>query len=269
MDQAQSICGDPDAGAITAPMQLPLRMELDAVRRILHALHLNGRACLDIGFRHPHVCQALRQTGGYWTSVSAADSREQAGLALALGAETVVPLGANGTLPFEDKQFDVLVLALGSLRGDSEADVALIRECHRVLKAPGYLILTVEFVRPFALADLFYHRRQVTGTGGRYSETQLFELLKPGFDWLGMRPFCRFWVQMVRQWADQKGLSSSSETRLALYYWIAKQCDRLLFFSGGYVVTSYGRRKGWRVRQSISSGDRTVMPGAVLQQRRS
>jgi SAM-dependent methyltransferase len=268
MEQSQSVRGDPDAGGPIAPMHLPLRMEMDAVRRILHALHLTGRACLDIGFRHPQVCKALRQTGGYWTSVSSADSCGQADLALALGAATIVSMSANGTLPFEDKQFDVLVLALGSLKGDPEADAALIRECHRVLKVPGYLILTVEFIRPFALADLFYHRRQVTGTGGRYSETQLFELLKPGFDWLGMRPFCRFWVQMVRQWADQKGLSSSSETRLAFYYWIAKQCDRLLFFSGGYVVTSYGRRKGWRVRQSISSGDRTVMPGAVLRQRR-
>ena len=237
----------------------PLRLEVDAVRRILDVLGADGRSCLDIGFRHPYAPVRLRRCGGYWTSV--AFGRETcARLAEAL-REDVPAAGAHGALPFEDKQFDVVVVALGSLTGEADDDTALIRECHRVLKAPGYLILTVEFAKPFGLAHLFHRGRPLRGAGGRYTEAALFELFKTGFDWLGTRRFCRFWVRIVWQWADRRGASGASPD---VWYWLARQLDGALFLTRGYLLTAYGRRKGWRPRAPPTLADGRSIPEAVL-----
>jgi SAM-dependent methyltransferase len=241
---------------------LPLQLELDAVQRILASFRIGNQPCLDVGFRAPAACRRLRGCGGYWTSV-AADRDNCARLAAEL-AEDVALLGPEAALPFEDKQFDVVVLALGSLSGDRNADTALIRECHRVLKVSGFLILTVEYAKPLGLVDILNRRHQVASVGGRYSEAALFDLLKTGFDWLGLRTYCRFGVQMVRQWVDRRQ-SESGETpsRIALF-WVARACDCLLFFTRGYLVTAYGRRKGWRPRQTPKLADGRSISDAVL-----
>ena len=248
-----------------ARCQLPLQLELEAVQHILDALHVQNQPCLDVGFRAPEACRRLRDCGGYWTTI-ATDAESRTRLAAEL-AEEVAPLDPHGLLPFEDKQFDVVVLALGSLSGDREADAALIRECHRVLKVSGCLILTVEYAKPFGLADLLNHRRQVAGTGGQYTEAALFDLLKTGFDWLGLRTYCRFWVQMVRQWADRRQPETGDAPLLAALYWTARVVDCLALFARGYLVTAYGRRKGWRPRQTPKLADGRSISEAVLHKR--
>jgi len=257
------IPADPLAGdAFRQACSLPLRLELDAVRRILDSLHPEGHACLDIGFRSVQACKRLRAGGGYWTS-AAIDASVRDRLAAAL--QTDVPmLDPQGELPFEDKQFDVVVVALGSLSGDADADTALIREYHRVLKAPGYLILTVEYAHPVGLAYLLNRQQQVAGTGGRYSEGALFDLLKTGFDWLGYRSFCRFWVQMVWQWTDRRRQDPPDVRRLRWLYLLARVLDAPAFFARGYLITVYGRRKGWRPRRTPTLADGRSMPDAVL-----
>lgn len=247
------------AGADEFP--LPLRMEVEAARRIIDALRPRTKACLDVGFANPQACLRLRDAGGYWTSV-ATKSDAQTRLHDAL-TEDVAMLGADGQLPFEDKQFDIVVLALGSLSGNAATDTALVRECHRVLKAPGYLILSVEYDKPFGLAWLLSGRRAVAGAGGRYSEAELFDLLKTGFDWLGMRHSCRFWVQLVRQRVNRH-LPQDEGKPIAMLYAAARQLDRLTFWTRGYLVTAYGRRKGWRPRQTPLLADGRSMPDAVL-----
>lgn len=241
---------------------LPLRLELDAVRRILDALHPAGHACLDIGFRTAQAGARLRAGGGYWTSVALTQA-DRDRLAIEQQPDVLV-MDAQGELPFEDKQFDVVVVALGSLTGARESDTTLIRECHRVMKAPGYLILTVEYAKPFGLAFLLNRRQQLPGTGARYSESDLFDLLKTGFDWLGMRQFCRFWMQMVWQWTERHRLDPASGQRLEWLYWLARVLDYPGFLARGYLVTVYGRRKGWRPRQTPTLSDGRSMPEAVL-----
>ena len=241
-------------------------MELDAVQRILSAFRVDKQPCLDVGFHLSAVCRQLRACGGYWTSV-ATDRETSARLSTEL-AEDVALLGPHALLPFEDKQFDVVVLSLGILSGSPDADTALIRECHRVLKVSGYIILTVEYAKPLGLAMLLNHRRPIAGTGGHYSEAGLFDLLKTGFDWLGQRTYCRFCVQMVRQWIDRRKPDASASTLLAVLYWAARACDCLFFFNRGYLVTAYGRRKGWRPRQPPKLADGRNISDAVLQKQR-
>ncbi|MEI8242162.1 MAG: methyltransferase domain-containing protein [bacterium] len=248
-----------------ASCPLPLQLELDAVQRILAALHAGKQPCLDIGFQTPGACQRLRACGGYWTSL--ATTRETCARLAAELVEEVVLLEPHAQLPFEDKQFDVVVLALGSLSGDSAMDTALVRECHRVLKVSGCLILTVGYARPLGLATLLHHRRQVAGSGGQYSEAALFDLLKTGFDWLGLRTYCRFWVQMVRQWVDSRQPEAGNTPLLAALYWAARICDCLTFFTRGYLVTAYGRRKGWRPRQTPKLADGRSISDVVLLRR--
>ncbi|MEI6212445.1 MAG: methyltransferase domain-containing protein [bacterium] len=245
---------------------LPLQLELDAVQRILLALRVTNQSCLDIGFSSPDACRQLRDCGGYWTSV-AADPKTCARLADEL-EERIECLGPQALLPFEDKQFNVVVLSLGRLAGDYDADTTLIRECHRVLKVSGYLILTVEYAKPFGLANLLNHRPEMPGASGRYSEAALFDLLKTGFDWLGLRTYCRFWMQLVRQWADRRQSEPGEALHLTALYRTARLCDCLAFFSRGYLVTAYGRRKGWRPRQTPKLADGRNLSDTVLRRPR-
>jgi len=249
----------------TAPLQrrmppFPLRMELDAVRRMLGIMRMEGKTCLDVGFTHPVACAQMREMGGYWASVAHGNAtRDQ--LAQALN-EDVAWTDRLDVMPFEDKQFDVIVLALGCLSGNHETDTALIGECHRLLKVPGYLILTVEYAKPFGLARVLMERRILGETGSQYSEAALFDLLKTGFDWLGMRGSCRFFSQLVRFAVAQKKLADSPATDVL--YWIARQLDVLAFISQGYLVTACGRRKGWRQRQTPLLADGRNLSDAVL-----
>ena len=238
---------------------LPVRLELDSVCRILDGLRVFNRPCLDIGFRHPQACARLRAAGGSWTSL-AFDEPARARIATDWNGDVQL-VGPRRMLPFEDKQFDVVVLGLGSLTGDPDADSALIRECHRVLLTPGYLILTVEFDKPFGLASLLGGR---TATGGRYSEPALFDLLKTGFDWLGSRHFSRFWLQLVRQRANRNRPDDEHAQLLDVLYWIARKLDVTNLLTRGYLVTVHGRRKGWRPRKTPALADGRSLAEAVL-----
>jgi SAM-dependent methyltransferase len=259
MDKILTEPGIPAHGGRDA-VPWPLRLEVDAVRRVLETVGTEGRACLDIGFRHPHAPARLRRDGGYWSSV-APDRHSAARLAAAL-REEVPPLGQHGQLPFEDKQFDTVVIALGTLSGEPAADEALVRECHRVLKAPGYLVLTVEFAKPLGLAHLLSRGRRPHGVGGRYTEAALFDLFRHGFDWLGSRRFCRFWVRMVWLWADRRHPGHGEPA--AFPCWLARRLDDALFMTRGYLLTAYARRKGWRPRQTPVLADGRTIQEAVL-----
>ena len=253
----------PQPGFPSAVLPLPLQLELEAAQRILLTFRIANRPCLDIGFRTPEACRRLRACGGYWSSV-AANRADGACLAAGL-AEDVAHLGANAQLPFEDKQFDIVTLALGCLSGDRDADMALIHECHRVLKVSGFLILTVEYDKSLGLARLLDRNRRPTASGSRYSEAELFDLLKTGFDWLGLRTYCRFCMQMIRQMAARRQLDPVNARWLPTLYWLARAADCVLFFTRGYLVTAYGRRKGWRMRQAPKLADGRSISDAVLQ----
>lgn len=240
----------------------PLQMELAMLGRIFSSLELNNPTCLDIGVTNPFGALSLREMGGYWSSVATSGRQVSEG-ALVLGEEPLA-IGTNGELPFEDKQFDVVVLARGSLKGESEHDQLLIQECHRILKPPGYLIMAVNYRKRLDAVRLFYRGGL---TLGGCNERELFELLKKGFDVLGVRTYCRFWMQLTRLMLDQRGRTKGRTT--ASLYWLAHQLDLLLFFTKGYQMVAYGRRKGWRERDTLGQRHGVSIGEALLQRTRT
>jgi len=246
---------------------LPLRREVNSVMHFLRAKQPQVKTALDIGFTNAGVSQALRQSGGYWMSVETSPQR-RALVAPVLGEDTVLAAGQNSELPFEDKQFDAVVVAHGALPAGEDAAAAMVRECHRVLKTGGHFILTVEYRKRYGVAASLNRQRVVSGSGGCYNETDIFRLLKDGFDVLGFRSSCRFWVQLVRQWADRRreeghvrGLTNGW---LRFFYAVALVLDAPLFFTHGYQITVYGRRKGWRGRQTTVTSGHTPVSDAIL-----
>lgn len=256
---------NPDKLLARTEYSLPLRRELSAALHFLRAQAKAVKVGLDIGFTNAGASRILRQTGGYWMTVEPTPQR-QALVAAALGAETVLCGGADGELPFEDKQFDVVVVAHGVLPDGAAAQRA-VRECHRVLKTGGLFILTVEYRKRLGMALAFNRQRVVAGAGGRYTESEVFQLLKDGFDVLGFRHTCRFWVQLVRQWVDRRHTSrmrGAADIWLRVLYGCALLLDAPLFLTRGYQLTVYGRRKGWREKHSRVLADTTPVSDAML-----
>ena len=241
----------------------PLRIEIAAVERILTTIDIGVLTCLDAGFGNPVGSLCLRRLGGYWTTAVRTPGHVDHARAI-LGEEPLI-LGENGELPFEDKQFDVIVVARGLLSGDMVRDEALIQEYHRVLKTPGYLILSGDYRKRMNVAGLLCRRSNASATGG-YDDRQLFDLLKMGFDVLGIKTHCRFWMQTTRLMLDKKGRSKGRTT--SVLYWIAHQLDLLLFFTKGYQVIAYGRRKGWRPRQALTAHHGMSISESVLHRSR-
>lgn len=246
---------------------LPLRREVSSVVHFLHARQSQIKTGLDVGFTNAGVSQALRQSGGYWMSVETTPQRRSL-VASVLGEDTVLAMGQNSELPFDDKQFDAVVVAHGALPVGEAAAALMVRECHRVLKAGGHFVLTVEYRKRYGLAAALNRQRVVSGSGGCYNETDIFRLLKDGFDVIGLRSSCRFWVQLVRQWADRRreegpvrGLANGW---LRVLYAAALALDAPLFFTHGYQMTVYARRKGWRGKQTRVTSGHTPVSDAML-----
>lgn len=142
---------------------MPLRPEIAE----LYSRHAKVHSGLDIGFADGGLSSSLRETcGGTWMTVetTADDVRR---VRTVLPADSVLRMGAAAELPFEDAQFEVVVLN-GRL-----ISAELVREIHRVLKPAGDLFFTV-------LEDS-------TGKNG-YSAPLLYRLfLRNGFDVTALR----------------------------------------------------------------------------------
>ena len=143
----------------------------------------------------------------------------------------------------------------------------MVKECHRVLNTGGLFILTVEYHKRFGLASALNQQRVVAGAGGSYNETDIFLLLKDGFDVLGFRYSSRFWVQLVRQWVDRRRathMNGTANVWLRFLYGIALVLDAPLVLTNGYQMTVYGRRKGWREKHSRVLAKSTPVSDAML-----
>ena len=137
------------------------------------------RAGVDVGFADAGISQALRQMhAGVWMTVECGpDARDAA--AAALDPKTVLLMGAGGELPFEDHQFEVVLLAAELLMQPRERLETLIRETHRILQGGGCLYFTVD---------------EAAGGGAGWTQRAVYELLRDGFDVVGLKrpPWWRF-----------------------------------------------------------------------------
>ncbi len=248
---------------------LPQRLEMGAIRQTLMAETLTNAFVLDIGMPNPAMSFLLRQHGGAWTSI--ATDAEGAQQATALLREDVGVLPPSGQLAFGEHSFDWVVVASGVLTAMSDEE-GFVHECHRVLRPAGQMALSVPHQKPFSLVNPL--RRAVEGEkfgGGRsasrtgYTERDLFLLLRTGFDVLTVRTYVRFWVELVRLWAQSRIRRGDDilriERRAAWLYRIAHQCD---YLGRGHVLMTHGRSRQWKRRTLPVLSDGRSIHEAVL-----
>ena len=96
------------------------------------------RAGVDAGFGDAAVSQALRAAcPGVWMTVEDGPAA-RARVAESLDPKTVLQLGVGGEMPFDDHQFEVVVLSAALLSGDRERTDAVVRETHRILQGRSF-----------------------------------------------------------------------------------------------------------------------------------
>ena len=136
------------------------------------------RAGVDAGFGDASVSQALRAAcPGVWMTVEdGVAARER--VAGTLDPKTVLQLGVGGEMPFDDHQFEVVVLSAALLSGDRARTDAIVRETHRILQGGGCLVFSVED----------------SEAGAGFTQRGVYDLLKDGFDVVGLKrpPWWKF-----------------------------------------------------------------------------
>ena len=132
--------------------RLPQRLEVDAILGLLPHRKLEGKVLLDIGMPNPVMSGLLRECGGTW--VTLARSPQNASEASEFLNDEVSCLGAGGEIPFEQHTFDFIVVALGMLTAMRDPDY-FIKECNRVLKPSGALIISVQYRKRMSLINFF------------------------------------------------------------------------------------------------------------------
>ena len=136
------------------------------------------RAGVDAGFGDASVSQALRAScPGVWMTVEDG-AVARARVAGALDPKTVLQLGTGGEMPFDDHQFEVVVLSAALLSGDRARADAVVRETHRILQGGGCLVFSVD---------------EAGGASG-FTQRGVYDLLKDGFDVVGLKrpPWWKF-----------------------------------------------------------------------------
>ena len=136
------------------------------------------RAGVDAGFGDASVSQTLRAScPGVWMTVEdGVAARER--VAGTLDPKTVLQLGVGGEMPFDDHQFEVVVLSAALLVGARARAEAVVRETHRILQGGGCLVFSVD----------------ETGSGAGFSQRGIYDLLRNGFDVVGLKrpPWWKF-----------------------------------------------------------------------------
>jgi len=185
----------------------------------------------------------------------------------------------SDVLPFEDKTFNVVIVT-DFLEGVGSPD-AFIEECHRILKPDGRLIVNVRRPKSFSVIGPL---RRALGVGYEtmgaarpgYSESELFSILKHGFNVHNMRTYSRFFVELtdviVRFLAakiEKENVQNQGRGR-RLYavagplYELTRQLDVLLFMTRGHNLIATAVRRTWRPRNTPVLTDGRTITEAVL-----
>jgi len=260
------------------------------LRQIVSLLgSVSGQTCLDVGGDNGVISWNLRNLGGTWTSV---DMSEKAVGSIRRLVGERVELITGSKLPFADGAFDVVVIIdmLEHLKEDGQ----FVAECHRVLKPSGRLIFNVPHIKSLALLPPV--RRMLGLTEARhghvrpgYTEAQMFDLLKDGFDVPEARTYSRFFVEALYTLiqlaathvnkdapAGAKGVLIDEQdfrkmnkmfrfySMLYPFFWLAAQFDKLLFFTKGYCLIGRARRHQWRLRRTPVLADGRSIAEAAL-----
>jgi len=253
---------------------LPLQLKVAEVRRQLG--NTDGLACLDIGVANGIVSYQLRQGGGEWAS-AVRDERTAATVREVAGGDAQIIQGAG--LSFENKTFDVVVI-LDFLERVA-ADEAFIEECHRILRPDGRLIVNAAHVKRGSLLNPLRALVRRSGEAptlprAGYTESELFRILKHGFDVVQMRSYSRFFVELTRTVMEAVGAGNERRegqdmkrfmrrhTTAGMLYRVAFQLDWLLFFTRGHYLIASAKRRAWRPRRAPVLTDGRSITEVVL-----
>ena len=248
--------------------RLPQRLELDSVVRCLPKKHIDEKVMLDIGMPNPVMSALLRENGGVWATVARSPEYAEESAAF-LGAD-VVCLGAGGEIPFDQHSFDVVVVSLGMLTA-MEDPVFFIKECNRILKSAGELIVSTQYRKNLSLVNTLRRLAdEASGgiIGGAYTERGLYSFVKTGFDVISVDSYSRFFVELVRIHEYNLVMRGIGEAEVcARVKWLYRLADQLDFFNmwtRGFVIIVHARRRQWRERTAPVLADGRSIREAVL-----
>jgi SAM-dependent methyltransferase len=246
---------------------VPAQIRTREVLRLLASTA--NQHCLDLTGGEASATYWLSRSGGTWTSLSpteAAAAARRRFLGERAGVFTGLPL------PFADKAFDAVVL--GDLLGRIEDRDRLVPELHRVLKPAGRLILDVPHARSFSWLRPLQRAMPAYYSGGQfrpgYSDRELYQLLKDGFDVQQLRSYSRFFLTLtdllVQRVAGRSRIRSDSAVRIKRAYVLAYpfflsavKLDHLLCWARGYRLAVLAKRHVWRPRNTpVIREDRPV-----------
>ena len=254
--------------AAAAGLPLPFRDEWISVARLLPPRCLPSMANLDIGLPHAGMSLALRSLGGAWRTISRSpDSALSA--ARALSDESVTCLGADGAIPYPQHSFDGVVVGSGMLAAVPDR-LAFVRECNRVLKPSGLLLLSVRVQRMFSIVPwLLRHAAAPDDPRAvAFADSGVYRLLKAGFDIAGSESRGRFFSQCAYARAlalCARGVPpDAAVARLSRAFSLARSLDHALFCSRGHEVVFAARRRQWRERNAPTLHDSRSLGEAVL-----
>lgn len=252
----------------------PMHVKLDRIVRAVG--NAEGLTCVDIGLDNAMMSRLLRKTGGVWHTVAASEAALRS--ARSLLDDNVHSLKKDA-LPFKKKEFDIVVA--DNMLERVENSESFIADCHRMMKPDGRLIFTASYrkkatlIRP--LRRWLGAVRDKTGTPHPgFTESELFAMLKDGFDFHGMHKFRRFFVEftdvcvqaLVRR-AEAHGEQADRKI-MRIYslasplYFLAAQLDMLLFFTRGHCLIATAQRRAWLPRKTPVLTDGRTITEAVL-----
>lgn len=252
---------------------LPMQVVLHEISRALGKT--DNLTCLDVGVSNGMMAYHLRKLGGKWHS--AVFDERTAGIVKEF-VSTNVDVISDRSLPFKKKIFDVVVIFdfLERIRDDE----SFIEECHRILQPDGKIVIVVPNRKNWTFVNIL---RQMLNMGPEargwvrrgYSESDLFGILKHGFDVHNMRSFGRFLVEVtdtiVRFFAKKALVAAEPGSSLRRiysiagpFYKMAYQLDMLLFLGKGFRLIATAKRRAWRPRNAPILVDGRSISEAVL-----
>jgi SAM-dependent methyltransferase len=246
--------------------------------------------CLEITAGDGMISTRLREGGGRWRTMVLSN---MAKASLEWFIEDQVEVFQGPAIKEADGTFDLVVI-VDSLERVRD-DYAFIKECHRVLKPDGRLVITAACKTVFCLGGC--PLRSMIGLSWRakglerngYTSGEFFEVLKDGFDVPDTDTYSTCCVEVLgllceaaanklaRGLYNMPGEKTGTEefyyyTKLnafaaTLYptmWLLAKLEEKLMFFIPGHNIIAKTKRRVWRVRkQPILMDGRSIAEAAI------
>ena len=252
------------------------------IRRYLGSSTANMN-CLVAGGT-PALHLQVHRISGNWTS-AALDAHDQALLQATIGSADRIDSAKK--FPYEDHSFDRIILCgiLDSIADDSR----FMAECHRILKDSGILLINVHHRKRIGLLPLFRKFLDISDFAGPhrngYSSSELFDLLKDGFDVEETHTYSRFFIEstnllinFIGGFLVQQDPSTQTDayrgsgyqriyTFRALVYpleCLLSLLDYISFLTRGYLLIARAKRRTWRPRKTPVLRDGRSIAEATL-----